>query len=72
MDSYGDWVSNGISNQAGGMAKMTKTLYPYDSLFSPVTVNRTTIKNHSDGSYGQYNDGGRNRQTKRKNAAIFF
>ncbi|MDO5520653.1 MAG: NAD(P)/FAD-dependent oxidoreductase [bacterium] len=46
MDSYGDWmVDNPIKNGKGSCAKMTQELYPYDAMFSPIQVNRTTIKN---------------------------
>ncbi len=46
IDSYGDWmVKNPDNTGKGGCAKMTQNLYPYTSLFSPIQVNRTTIKN---------------------------
>jgi 2-enoate reductase len=44
-DSFGDWFLPGCKNPAGGAAKMTQNLYPYDSIFSPIRVNRLTIKN---------------------------
>lgn len=46
MDSYGDWmVKSPVTNGKGSCAKMTQELYPYDAIFSPIQVNRTTIKN---------------------------
>lgn len=44
-DHYGDWFVNGIENKAGNAASMTKELYPYTSIFSPIRVNKLTIKN---------------------------
>ena len=44
-DSFGDWFKTGVENKAGNAAKMTKELYPYTSIFSPIRVNRLTIKN---------------------------
>lgn len=44
VDSYGDWVAD--EQKAGAaMGRMTDELYPYDALFSPVKVNKVTIKN---------------------------
>lgn len=42
VDSYGDWF-----NQPGALdyAEMTNKLYPYDAMFSPIEVNKVTIKN---------------------------
>ncbi len=45
VDSYGSWVSGESENKAGGTGRMTRDLYPYDLMFSPVQVNRLTIKN---------------------------
>lgn len=45
VDGYGNWVQKDCENCAGGTARMTKELYPYTSIFSPVQVNRMTIKN---------------------------
>ena len=39
---YGDWFNDGKTLKTG---KMTQNLYPYDTMFSPVKVNRITIKN---------------------------
>ena len=39
-EKYGDWWEKGFSTP-----KMTNNLYPYDSLFSPIKVNKLTIKN---------------------------
>ena len=47
VDSYGNWVQADCENQAGGTARFTKELYPYDTLFSPIKVNRLTIKNRT-------------------------
>lgn len=45
VDGYGNWFKDGRENKAGNAAKMTKELYPYTSIFSPIKVNRLTIKN---------------------------
>lgn len=45
VDSYGNWMKGECENKAGGTAHMTKDMYPYESLFSPINVNRITIKN---------------------------
>ncbi|MEI6101787.1 MAG: NAD(P)-binding protein, partial [Eubacteriales bacterium] len=45
VDSYGNWVCEDAENKAGATGRMTKELYPYDSMFSPIRVNRMTIKN---------------------------
>lgn len=39
---FGDWFNDGKTLDTG---KMTQDLYPYDMMFSPVKVNRITIKN---------------------------
>ena len=44
MDSYGNWVADDRAAQSA-MGRMTKDLYPYDSLFSPIRINRLTVKN---------------------------
>ena len=44
-DHFGDWFRDGVKNCAGNGARMTKELYPYTSIFSPIRVNRMTIKN---------------------------
>jgi 2-enoate reductase len=44
IDSYGNWVSDGKRSQQS-MSSMTKNLYPYDSIFSPIRVNHLVIKN---------------------------
>ncbi len=38
--SFGDWWNNGFE-----APKMTAELYPYDKMFSPVKVNKLTLKN---------------------------
>lgn len=47
VDSYGNWVSKDCNakNCPGKTACMTQELYPYNSMFSPIQVNHTTIKN---------------------------
>lgn len=45
VDGYGDWVQGDTSMCKCGAAKMTSELYPYNSIFSPIVVNRTVIKN---------------------------
>lgn len=46
VDGYGNWVQKpDIENVAGGTGRMTKNLYPYDNIFSPIKVNKLTIKN---------------------------
>ncbi len=44
-DHFGDWFEGGVKNCAGNGARMTKELYPYTSIFSPIRINRMTIKN---------------------------
>lgn len=53
VDSYDNWAAS-TDNSAndpvragacGGAARMTQELYPYDRLFSPIKINRLTIKN---------------------------
>ena len=44
-DHFGDWFEGGVKNCAGNGARMTKEFYPYTSIFSPIRVNRMTIKN---------------------------
>lgn len=46
IDGYGNWVCAPDNlNRAGGSATMTKDLYPYEKLFSPIRVNSLTLKN---------------------------
>jgi 2-enoate reductase len=46
VDGYGSWAGDAArANCPGGTGLMTKELYPYDAMFSPIKVNRTTIKN---------------------------
>lgn len=53
VDSYDNWAAttdNSANDPAragacGGAARMTRELYPYDRLFSPIKINRLTIKN---------------------------
>jgi len=44
VDSYGNWVADS-EKCASSMGRMTKELYPYDTMFSPITINSVTIKN---------------------------
>ena len=46
VDDYASWASDAkLTNCPGGTGRMTQELYPYEALFSPIKVNRTTIKN---------------------------
>ena len=45
VDSYGGWMEGDFENRAGGTGRMTKALYPYTQLFSPILINKTKIKN---------------------------
>ena len=46
VDSYGNWfLKEGNENRAGGTGRMTQELYPYEKLFSPIQINRLTVKN---------------------------
>ena len=45
IDSYGSWVTDSTDNQAGSTGRMTKDLYPYNKMFSPLKVNSITLKN---------------------------
>ena len=45
VDGYGSWVQQEGENKAGSCAFMTKKLYPYSAVFSPIQVNRMMIKN---------------------------
>lgn len=45
VDGYGNWVQGECENRSGGTARMTKNLYPYDAIFSPIKINGITIKN---------------------------
>lgn len=42
MDFYGEWFNDGKTLEKG---KMTQSLYPYESIFSPIQVGKLTIKN---------------------------
>ena len=45
VDSYGNWFQGGCENARGNAARMTRELYPYTSIFSPIQVGKMTIKN---------------------------
>ncbi len=45
IDSYGNWFQEGSKLPCEGGAKMTKDLYPYNSIFSPIRINRMNVKN---------------------------
>lgn len=45
VDSFGNWIRTDCENREGGTGRLTKDLYPYDSLFSPIRINRLTVKN---------------------------
>ena len=42
VDSYGAWFHDDARLESG---RMTKRLYPYDFLFSPIRINHMTVKN---------------------------
>lgn len=44
VDGYGNWVADETRARAA-MGRMTRELYPYDAMFSPIRVNRLTLKN---------------------------
>ena len=44
-ETYGDWVKQEKENCRLSSGAMTKELYPYQALFSPIQVNKTMIKN---------------------------
>ncbi len=44
-ERFGNWVNDDRENGRCSSAKMTKNLYPYDTMFSPIRVNKTVIKN---------------------------
>ena len=45
IDSYGNWFETNPGNRAGGAARMTQELYPYDHIFSPIQINKLKVKN---------------------------
>ncbi len=46
VDHFGDWFQKeDCENRAGGSGRMTQALYPYHELFSPIRINRLTVKN---------------------------
>ncbi len=45
VDNYGKWVQSECENKAGATARMSKDMYPYNELFSPIKVNNITLKN---------------------------
>ena len=45
VNSYGNWVRTDCENREGGTSRMTKAYYPYTSLFSPIQINKLTVKN---------------------------
>ena len=45
IDSYGNWFETNPENRAGGAARMTQELYPYDHIFSPIQINKLKVKN---------------------------
>lgn len=42
VDFYGDWFRDGKTLDDG---RMTSELYPYDEMFSPIRINKMTVKN---------------------------
>lgn len=47
VEGYDTWPSKkeGAENCAGGTGLMTKDLFPYNTMFSPIQINRMTVKN---------------------------
>lgn len=45
IDSYGNWFETNPENRAGGAARMTQELYPYEHIFSPIQINKLKVKN---------------------------
>ncbi|MCL1791030.1 MAG: FAD-dependent oxidoreductase [Peptococcaceae bacterium] len=47
VDSYSNWPISTTQqkNCAGGTGILTKDLFPFDALFSPIQINRITVKN---------------------------
>ena len=45
VGSYGNWVQKDCKNTEGGTGRYTRELWPCDTMFSPIQVNRLTIKN---------------------------
>ncbi|MBQ2223608.1 MAG: FAD-dependent oxidoreductase, partial [Oscillospiraceae bacterium] len=45
VDSYGNWVRTDCENHEGGTGRMTMELYPYTAMFSPIQINKLTVKN---------------------------
>lgn len=45
VDNFGDWVQSKEDNKKMCTARMTKELYPYSSIFSPIRINSVTVKN---------------------------
>ena len=39
---FGEWFKNEDVVESG---KMTQNLYPYESIFSPIRINKITVKN---------------------------
>ena len=44
-EEFGSWVESNRVNEKCSMGVMSQDLYPYTSLFSPIKVNNTIIKN---------------------------
>ena len=42
LDYYGTWF---LDREKYSSGRMTQNLYPYDSIFSPIKINRLTVKN---------------------------
>ena len=45
VNRYGSWVQEGRDNQSMGTGRYTRELWPYETMFSPIRINRLTIKN---------------------------
>lgn len=42
VDSFDSWPAK---NSGCGSSRMTQELYPFDKLFSPIKINKLTVKN---------------------------
>lgn len=45
VDHFDSWPAEPGENRAGSSARMSAELYPYEKLFSPIQINRMTVKN---------------------------
>lgn len=46
VQHFDEWPAmTDVENRPGGTGRMTNDLYPYDMMFSPIDINRLTVKN---------------------------